>query len=857
MIQKTLTNGLEVAVKVDNFSRAVAVQCWVNTGAIHEEEHERGMAHYLEHMLFKGTEKRAVGEIAATVETCGGNINAYTSFDHTVYYLTLASEHAIVGIDLLADAVFHSTLDEQEFEREKEVILEEIRRGEDNPSQKVGKRVFELAFAGTEAGRPIIGYTDQVSSYKRDDLLKFYKKWYQPENMQLIVVGNVDEEEVLAHAEETFGQTKAKAVPEHVTIERKWPTGMPISIIKGDYKQPRIEVVYQAPAINDIDTVALDLASFALGSGELGRFNRRLRDKEMVVSSVGSSLYSPAFGGIFEFSAYTSEDKVLDALKGFAKEASNLLYREPVSIDELERARANLRSERVYRDETVEGQARSLGQGLRSPFGLLADDVFAAQMNSMPSTMISKALNKWIDLEEPILVVLLPEDSKINEDQIRQAYLSGLDKTLPATNKAIARESKENDVKEFVFEINDGIKFIYRHNPKAELFSFTAASEGGLRGETVQNAGVYNAIASLLACETEKDSYESLMTKIEGMGAAVEGFSGKDSFGLNGSSLTEQTEELIELLSDSLLRAKFPDEQWQIAQSQILQSIHAQDDSPAGVCVRRFQEQIYNNHPYRFPIYGLKETVEIFTTSYLLKEFNTLKQSGPWVFAACGAMEPEDMAELIKEKFAKFRPPKSRKAFISDGQISITEKAAVRIDKDREQTHIIYGFTGSTWVNSNRYALDVMTNILGGHAGRLFMNLRDRDSLAYTVSPIMTFGRHPGIVGSYIACAPNKETQALQSLQREMELMANEMPLDEEMQRSQANIIGSHDMGLQRSYAQASTMALMELYGIGYDDFLTYPEKIQSVTKEDVQKVAQDYFLKQNSVTVIVGQTKA
>jgi zinc protease len=146
-----------------------------------------------------------------------------------------------------------------------------------------------------------------------------------------------------------------------------------------------------------------------------------------------------------------------------------------------------------------------------------------------------------------------------------------------------------------------------------------------------------------------------------------------------------------------------------------------------------------------------------------------------------------------------------------------------------------------------------MTNILGGHGGRLFSNLRDRDSLAYTVSPIVSYGCHPGVVGSYVACAPTKVEQALSGLKTEMASLKETPPTEAEVDRSRNYIIGSHDMGLQRSDSQTSTMALMELYGYGYDDFLKYPKAVAKVTAADVQRVANRLIEDSQAVTVVVG----
>jgi zinc protease len=755
-------------------------------------------------------------------------------------------------VDLLSDAIFHSTFDEGEFEREKQVILEEISRGEDHPSRKVGQKVFSMAYEGSEAGRPIIGSVESVSGFKRDELVGFYNEWYQPQNLRLVIVGDVNGAELLPTVRKLFGERASKPTPPQPVIKRTWPKDLPVALIKGDYKQPRLEVVYPGPDLESIDTVALDLASFALGSGELSRFNRRLRDKEQVVTTVGCSLYSPHFGGIFEFSAFTTEDKILAAAEGFGREAVKLKNGEPVSADELSRARANLRSEKLYRDETVEGQARSIGFGLRTGHGLLFDEVYATQTNHIADATVSQAVNRWMDLDHPLFVLLLPEDSTISEEQVRQAYRQGIQTKIELGAQARAKRH-EGEVATSVVDLKPGLKLVYRHNPEAHLFALTAVSEGGLRAEDVDSIGSYNAMSGLLACATKTKTYPQMMGLIEGLGANFEGFSGKDSFGFNASFLTEQFDQMLEALVENFMDPVFPEEQWQTMRAEIQQAIISQNDSPSNMCIRKFQELMFGDHPYRSPIYGSAESVEAFTAKNLLEFYHKVRDEGPWVIAACGSLSPQDVEVRIKAAFSEFNPKPARRTFKSDDLLGVPAAQEVFLEKDREQAHILYGFKGITWDDPDRAALDVMVNILGGHGGRLFMNLRDRDSLAYTVSPISTYGRHPGLIGSYIACSPSKVEQAVAGLKREMHLLAEVEPSQQELDRSVAHIIGTHDMGLQRSHSQASTMALMEVYGYGYDDFLTYPKKLHGVTVKDVKKIAQRLFDRSHALMVTVG----
>ncbi len=859
MIHQVLDNGVEVVIKENHFAPTVAIQCWVGVGSLSEGPMERGMAHFIEHMLFKGTDRRAVGEIAGTVEASGGEINAYTTFDHTVFHLTLAAPHAAVGVDLLCDAFAKSRFDAEEFEREREVIVEEIRRGNDSPGARVGRRVFELVFLGTEAGRPIIGSEESVRSFKRDDLYNFYRKWYQPENLTIVIVGDVNAQEMLDLVKKDFGALARGGLPEKSDLHLKPRPGSAeypeISIIKGDFQQPRLELVFPAPPLEHFDSTALDLAAFALGSGEMSRFNRRLRDGEGIITSIGASVYSPLFGGLFEVSALTSEDKLLEATTGLAREVALLRGDDPVNLDELQRAQANLKADRVSRDETVEGQARTLGFGLRTPQKLLYDEVYTTLVNAMPLVAVEGAVGRWLRPETATLVLLVPETSTISEADLRKAFRAGLvEKQVAKTRKkpkAAKAMQKSGDAQ--VFQLKAGVKLVYRFNPNVPLFTLTAATEGGLRAETKATSGLGNAMSGLFASATEKHHYEDLINQIEGRGASLEGFSGKDSLGFHMQCLNEHAGSLLGNFRECLLQPKFPAEQWHSLKREIEQAIVAQKDSPSSLCIRRFQETMFGDHPYRFPLMGTAESVETFTEDSLLQSFRHVRDTGPWVFAVATTRSAEEVKDLLAKALTGFDPASSERRFASDGIRKHAAPSRQVIDKDREQCHVVYGFPGLTWADPDRPALDVLINVLGGQSGRLFRELRDNQSLAYTVSPMVSYGRHPGLVGSYIACAAAKAEQALHGLKNEMLALTKAAPTAQELDRARNYIIGTHDLGMQRSDAQTSTMALMELYGYGYDDFLTYPKAIAAVTEQDVLRMAQRLFRPDVATEVLVG----
>lgn len=838
------------------------MQVWIGVGSLHETEAEKGMSHYLEHMLFKGTRKYGPGEIASTVEMCGGEINAYTTFDNTVYYLTLDSDHAHSGLDLLYEAVAHSKLDETEFSREKEVILEEIRRSNDSPGAKIGRKVFELAYKGTVAADPIIGSTESVSGFTRDQIYGYYKKWYVPNNMRIIIVGKFDEQLMLTLIGDTFGSHKPTDLPftfDPTEIYKKRNMSYSpelVSVIKGDFKQARLEVIFPAPYLDHPDTMSLDMASFALGTGEMGRLNRKLRDELGLVTSIGASVFSPVFGGIFEISALVEEQHIEAALASIKEVITDFLTENPITDEEVDRARATLRVDRVYRDETVDGQARSIGFGLKTKLRMHFDAVFSVMINDISRSEVQGAAQRWLDLDKARVVILVNDDSKLEASTFNKNFWqqkkSGDGRPKYLGGGIDIRESDKTDVGRF--EIADGITLLTRQNANVPLFTLVGATRGGIREENRDEAGSYNFLSAMLGTATESMPFADFVGTVESYGASLEGFSGKDSCGIHMQCAVEDYQIFLPMMAETLLNPVFPTEQFDSLKRELLQGLIRQKDSPSSVCFRRLQELIYGQHPYSWPIAGLEEPLQRTTPDSLKSFFKKAMFNRSWVFSVVSPFDHAATRAIVEPYLKQLRTRKAQPGTSKEfPQPELAGELIERISMDREQSHIAIGFPGMNWGAAERPALDVLINVLGGHGGRLFRELRDKESMAYTVSPVISYGCDAGIIGAYIACAPEKSEQALKRLLEEMRKIAEEMPTADEIKRSINYIVGSHAMGLQKSDSQASTMALMELYGYGYNDFVTYPERIKKVTAAQVQSVAKKVFIDSAYRAVIVG----
>ena len=301
---------MTVLLRHDDAAPVSSVQVWVKTGSIHEGDYlGAGLSHYLEHMLFKGTARRAGREISAAVQAHGGYINAYTTFDRTVYYIDVPSNHTTVAIDLLADAVLHSTLPADEAAKEKDVILREIAMCLDDPDQRLSQALFETAFRTHPYRQPIIGHRDVFAATSRDDLLAYYRARYVPNNLVVVIVGDFEPAATRAAIAEHFGKAPRVRLAPVLVPDEAVQLSRRDQHLHEDVQVARAGLGWQIPGLAHPDAPALDMLAMVLGNGDSSLLWQSLREKSRLVHSIDAMSWNPGTGGLFYISYLTDPDK--------------------------------------------------------------------------------------------------------------------------------------------------------------------------------------------------------------------------------------------------------------------------------------------------------------------------------------------------------------------------------------------------------------------------------------------------------------------------------------------------------------------------------------------------------------------
>jgi zinc protease len=422
MQKTTLDNGLKVLVQENHAAKVAAIQVWVHVGSADETSDEAGIAHVHEHMLFKGTERRKVGEIAAEIEAAGGDINAWTSYDETVYHVTMASRDFPVGIDILADAVQHSAFDATELERELEVVLEEVRRGNDTPSRVMSENLFKTAFTTHPYSRPVIGYVDTVKSFTRDKIVGFYKRWYRPKNMCLVVVGDVKTDDVFRRAEQLFEKSGAKeALPPRPRTTEPGQHGLRSILKAQEIQETHLGIAWHGAAFKHEDTPALDVLSVLLGSGDSSRLFRRIRRDQELVNDCYAFAYTPEDPGLMMVGATIHGGGIREAYRALLQETLRMRKEAP-SQAEVDKAKTILLSEAIYQKETVQGVARKIGFFELVTGGPEYEDVYYSKVKEVTPARVREVAEKYFRLDTMTVSSLVPNEHQavLVDDAVRE-----------------------------------------------------------------------------------------------------------------------------------------------------------------------------------------------------------------------------------------------------------------------------------------------------------------------------------------------------------------------------------------------------------------------------------------------------
>ena len=413
--ETTLLNGLKVIVKEDHRAPTAVQMVWYRVGSVDEVDGQSGVAHVLEHMMFKGTPTIGPGEFNKRVAAAGGRDNAFTSRDYTAYFQQVPKEKLPEMMQLEADRMRHLTVDAKEFAQEIKVVMEERRmRTDDNPQAKLFEQMNAVAWQAHPYRRPIIGWMNDLENMTAEDAHTWYDTWYVPNNATLIVAGDVDHTEVFQWAEKFYGPLEGRALPKRRPQEEPAQEGIRRLTVKAPAELPYLVMGYKVPMLKDVNKdkvpYALEMLAAVLDGHDAARFNKKLVREDKVALSIGIEYDATARGpGMFYLHGTPAAGKTVADLESALRAELKRVQDEGISEAELKRAKAQLIAGQIYKQDSVFGQVMEIGQTEIVGFSWKTLPVMLEKLQQVTAADLQAAAKAWFSDDTLTVGVLDPQ----------------------------------------------------------------------------------------------------------------------------------------------------------------------------------------------------------------------------------------------------------------------------------------------------------------------------------------------------------------------------------------------------------------------------------------------------------------
>ncbi len=855
-----LPNGLTVLVRRDPSAPVVAIVTYVRAGYFDETDDVVGIAHVLEHMYFKGTPTRGVGEIAKETKAAGGYLNAATIYDHTIYYTVLPSSSFVAGLDIQADAYAHSLIDDGELARELEVIIQEAKRKADNPGAVATETLYELLHDRHRIRRWRIGREPGLRALRQGNVVGFYRNFYRPGKTILSIVGDVDPDAALAEVDRRYGALAAGEPEYSPGPSEEGAPGFRYRDQTGDVAQTQIAFGWRTPGTSHPDTPVLEVLAGVLGTGRASRLYRAVRERRLA-SAVSAYHYTPTEIGVFVAHAETPPAAAGEAARAMWNQIRAAREGEIGDL-EVERAQRVFESRWIRRLEDMEGQATHLAEWEALGDWRMGDDYLERVMLATRDD-VTRVAREYLEADRAGVMIYRPvsSDSLAGSPADMRALLDRDPRPQPLapqpayTARILPSAKSPQFVREeagvFEYRTHEGIPIVVRAKPGSPLVHAGAYVVGGTRDEESALAGLTTLMVRTALKGTASRSAEQIAEDGEMLGGSVSGAVSGDSFRWSISVPSRHAAAAVELLADVVQHATFGGEALDTERAIALADVAALRDDMYRFPMRLATESAFVGHPYGLAPGGTDDSLHRITVDEVRAWHATRAMHSDCIIALVGDAEPGQLAELAARAFVDLR----RTAMTAVAKPEWPATMASEIEtRDRAQTAMALLFPGPSRSDPARFAAAMIATVASGLGGRFFEELRDKRSLCYTVTAFVAERALAGAFGAYIATSPEQEDAARDALLAEFARLREQPVTAQELSRAQTYAIGIHAIRQQSGAAVLGDVVDAYLFG-QLGDLDEYESRIRAVTPVAMQRVALDYFDPSRRVEGIVRGT--
>jgi len=831
----TLSNGMTVIVKPVRTAPVVTVKSYVRTGAIYEQEFLGcGLSHLLEHLVaddatHAGAAPEEGKKAGNRVTRIGGQANAYTTLDHTCYYISASSSKTNQCIDLVADWMARPTFGEDDFNREHGVVQRELEKGKDEPNRQAGRAFMQNAFPGHPASVPVIGLAEPLRDVTWKDLMTYHARTYIPQNMVFVVAGDVEADKVLTRVRQALagferGRVTTRALPPVRTftgVRRYTQAQKGLSDVIASVSFQSIDLLHD-------DLYALDVLAYVLGTGRSSRLYRTVLREKKLVTSVMCSSWTPAWGtGAFTARFRAKGDDVDRAQEAIISELWKVVTG-GVTADELARAKRLKVADWVYSQQTADDIASTLATDYMATGDVLFSQNYTKRIQAVTVGQVRDVARRYFTFDRMAVTRLVPK--------LGDAAAAG------AKSKTFAKQ---------VFTIPGGPTVILQPADTG-LVAMTYVAKGGVLVEAKDTNGLGSLMMALSTRGSKSFTAKEIDAFFDSAGGSIRGAAGNNSFYWRAAVLEDSLDKALDIFAESIFHPTFAQKELDILRPMMLAGIRQNDEHWYGQLDKFFRSKFFPKSPYGLMTTGTAGVVGKATVDDLRRfhEHNVATSKG--VLAVYGRFDAAEVRRKVAKLFvspagamAPIRFAGKARTVAPDGELHV-------LKTDKKQAAVMVAAPGMKVTSADRHAMAVLDTIISGYhlpSGWMHDQLRGKQ-LVYVVHSVNWAGLLPGTFKTYAAGQPEKAPQVVAIITKNLRRAAGYTPSQEEVDLAVNTILTAEVLESQAMSDLAMAAALDELYGLGHDYRKKIEKLYRAVTPADVLRVGKKYLSGGYVVTV-------
>ncbi len=825
-----LDNGQTVVVQEVKNNPIVTIDTWIKTGSIDEEDSNNGVAHFLEHLFFKGTKTHEPGEFDKILETKGAITNAATSKDFTHYYITIPSKDFDLAMDLHGDMILHPLIPRKEMEKERKVVLEEISKDLNSPTKIMQDNLNSMLYTTHPYKRKVIGRSDVIETITRDQVLSFYNKNYSPSNMVTVIIGDVDANHAIEKTKEAFNAEYKKQTKTIYTKEAPL-TKQQKKVEYLDTESGYMVIGFRGTPIDDKDSYALDVLATILGDGRSSVLNQVLKEKKRIAFSVDAGNSTFRDDGIFYISANYEPTKCKIVQDTIFNEIEKI-QKNGVTDDQLKLAKNIIERSTYYSRESITNIATEIGYTMALTNDIKFYDTYLDNIKNVSKEDVKKVAEKYLGINRSAVSIVLPKSAK-------EVPVASLTQQAPATAELVSENAQTQK-----YKLSDGATMLYTPNNVNDIIAISIYAKGGQLAE--QKAGTANLTATAMMRGTKNYTSLELSQVLEDNGIKIQPSASADAFAINVLTTKDEYDKTLELLNEVVNNATFEDYEIDKVKTEKLNTIKRNKDVPLQRAIEEYRDLIYQNSPYSISSKILEKNIPNITKEDIINYYNSIFAPKNLVISINGNIDKDKTIQDLNNIFKAKENAKNFDFAQYNSKIPTVTTPRQTIQKvpTTETAWILLGWQTNGVLNEKDYAtLQVIDSLLGsGMSSRLFKDLREQEGLAYQLGS----GYSPNVLrGSfllYIGTNPQTLDKAKSGLFAEITRLKTEYVGDKELQDAKEKLLGNYVIGLETNLDKASNIGWYEASTRGYEFKDKYEKLINSVTDSDIIEIANKYF---------------